>query len=56
MKRINIYIGEDQHRELVRLVQRGGRSGYSEFIRIAIDRYLRTAMSARRPKDKKGQS
>jgi len=40
MKRINIYIGDDQHKKLVTLVRKKGRSGYSEFVRIAIDEYL----------------
>lgn len=40
MKRINIYIGDDQHKKLVTLVTKKGRSGYSEFVRIAIDEYL----------------
>lgn len=40
MKRINIYIGSEQHKKLISLVKKQGRSGYSEFVRIAIDQYL----------------
>ena len=54
MKRINVYIGGEQHKTLRKIAKgMGSVSGYSQLIRNAIEEYISRQLSANNLKEAK---